>query len=159
MTVTKFRKRRRPFGKLATPEFFDFDMEDFFENRLRTQRFFNDRFWNGKANQPALNIKESDKFFDIELAAPGFEKEDFKITVEDGYLNITAEKSLSKEEKEEEYTRREFTYNSFERGLSLPENVEEEEIAAKYKNGILRFRLMKKEIEEKKKPKVVEISS
>ncbi|MBT8235136.1 MAG: Hsp20 family protein, partial [Bacteroidia bacterium] len=111
-----------------------FDMEDFFENRLRTHRFFNDRFWNGKANQPALNIKETEKFFDIELAAPGFEKEDFKITVEDGYLNISAEKTLSKEEKEEE-------------------------IAAKYKNGILRFRLLKKEIEEKKNPKVVEISS
>lgn len=159
MTVTQFRKRRRPFGKLATPEFFDFDMEDFFENRLRSHRFFNDRFWNGKANEPALNIKETDKFFDIELAAPGFEKEDFKVTVEDGYLNIGAEKTVSKEEKEEEYTRREFSYNSFERGLPLPENVKEEEIAAKYKNGILRFKLMKKETEEKKKPKVVEISS
>lgn len=159
MTVTKFRKRRRPFGKLATPEFFDFDMEDFFENRLRSHRFLNDRFWNGKANQPALNIKETDSFFDIELAAPGFEKEDFKITVEDGYLNIRAEKTLSKEEKEEEYTRHEFSYNSFERGLPLPENVEDEEIAAKYKNGILRFKLMKKEIEEKTKAKVIEISS
>ncbi|MDH3698625.1 MAG: Hsp20/alpha crystallin family protein [Flavobacteriaceae bacterium] len=159
MTVTKFRKRRRPFGKLATPEFFDFDMEDFFENRLRGHRFFNDRFWNGKANEPALNIKETDEFFDIELAAPGFDKEDFKVTVEDGYLNIRAEKTLSKEEKEEEYTRREFSYNSFERGLPLPENVEDEEIAAKYKNGILRFKLMKKEIEEKTKAKVIEISS
>ncbi|MDH3795918.1 MAG: Hsp20 family protein, partial [Flavobacteriaceae bacterium] len=66
---------------------------------------------------------------------------------------------LSKEEKEEEYTRREFSYNSFERGLPLPENVEDEEIAAKYKNGILRFKLMKKEIEEKTKAKVIEISS
>jgi len=66
MTVTKFGKKRRPFGKLASPEFFDFDMEDFFENRLWKRRFFNDTFWNGKANEPALNIKETEGFFDIE---------------------------------------------------------------------------------------------
>jgi len=159
MTVTKFGKRRRPFGKLASPEFFDFDMEDFFENRLWNRRFFNDTFWNGKANEPALNIKETDGFFTIELSAPGFAKEDFEITVEDGYLNITAEKSATEEEKEEDYTRKEFTYKSFERGLALPENVKEEEIKAKYVNGILSFKLNKVELPEKKKPKKIEISS
>ena len=159
MTVTKFGKKRRPFGKLASPEFFDFDMEDFFENRLWKRRFFNDTFWNGKANEPALNIKETEGFFDIELSAPGFSKEDFEITVEDGYLNITAEKSATEEEKEEDYTRKEFTYKSFERGLALPENVMEEEIKAKYINGILNFRLKKVELPEKKKAKKIEISS
>jgi len=159
MTVTKFGKRRRPFGKLASPEFFDFDMEDFFEDRLWNRRFFNDRFWNRKATEPALNIKETDGFFDIELSAPGFAKEDFKITVEDGYMNIAAEKSATEEEKEEDYTRKEFMYKSFERGLALPENVKEEEIKAKYTNGILSFKLKKVELPEKKKPKVIEISS
>lgn len=159
MTVTKFGKRRRPFGKLASPEFFDFDMEHFFEDRLWNRRFFNDRFWNRKATEPALNIKETNGFFDIELSAPGFTKEDFKITVEDGYLNIAAEKTATEEEKEEEYTRKEFMYKSFERGLTLPENVKEEEIKAKYTNGILSFKLKKVELPEKKKPKIIEISS
>ena len=159
MTVTKFEKRRRPFGKLASPDFFDFDMEDFFGDRIWNRRFLNDRFWSTKVTAPALNIKESDDFFNIELSAPGFEKEDFKITVEDGFLNITAEKSTSEEEKDEDYTRREFKYNSFERGLTLPENVKEEEIKVKYANGILSFKLKKVELPEKKKPKVIEISS
>lgn len=159
MTVTKFGKRRRPFGKLASPEFFDFDMEDFFENRLWNRRFFNDTFWNRKATEPALNIKETNGFFDIELSAPGFTKEDFKITVEDGYLNIAAEKTVTEEEREEEYSRKEFMYKSFERGLTLPENVKEEEIKAKYTNGILSFKLKKVELPEKKKPKIIEISS
>lgn len=155
MTLVKFKKRR-PFGNLITSDFFD--MEDFFDNRFWNQGLLNDSFWNGRKGEPALNIKENETNFEIELAAPGFAKKDFEVTIDEGCLNISAEKSTSEEEKEENYTRKEFSYSSFERSLQLPENVKEEEIKAKYKDGILSFKVDKEEVIEKQKPKVVEIS-
>lgn len=154
MSLVKFRKR--PFGNLVTQDFFD--MDDFFDNRSWVRNMLPDTFWNGKTTEPALNIKETDDKFEIELAAPGFAKKDFEITIEDGCLNISAEKSTSEEEKEENYTRREFSYNAFERSLQLPESVKEEAIKAKYKEGILSFDLLKKEELKKKPPKKVEIA-
>jgi HSP20 family protein len=155
MSLVKFRKRR-PFGNLVTSDFFD--MEDFFDNRFWNEGLMSDRFWNGRKGEPALNIKETDDDFEIELAAPGFAKKDFEVTIDEGCLNIKAEKSTSEEEKEENYTRREFSYNAFERSLQLPENVKEEELKAKYNDGILSFKLAKKEPVKKLKPKKVEIS-
>jgi len=156
MSLVKFKKRTRPFANLVTSDFFD--MEDFFDNRFWKRGMFGDRFWNGRTGEPALNIKETEDHFEIELAAPGFEKKDFEVTIDNGYLNISAEKSKEEEEKEEEYTRREFSYKAFDRSLLLPENVLEEELKAKYKDGILSFKLVKKEVEKKQKPKKVEIS-
>lgn len=156
MSLVKFKKRDRPFANLITSDFFD--MEDFFDNRFWKRGMFSDRFWNGRSGEPALNIKETEDHFEIELAAPGFEKKDFEITIDNGYLNIAAQKSKEEEEKEEEYTRKEFSYKAFDRSLLLPENVLEEEIKAKYTDGILSFKLMKKEIEKKQLPKKVEIS-
>lgn len=155
MSLVKFKKRR-PFGGLVTSDFFD--MEDFFDNRFWNQGLMNDSFWNGRKGEPALNIKENDTDFRIELAAPGFAKKDFEITIDEGYLNISAEKSTSEEEKDDDYSRREFSYKSFERSLQLPENVKDEEIKAKYKDGILSFKLEKMEEVGKAKPKIVEIA-
>ena len=155
MSLVKFRNRR-PFGNLVTSDFFD--MEDFFDNRFWNKGLLSDRFWNGRRGEPALNIKENDDDFEIELAAPGFAKKDFEVTIENGCLNIAAEKSTTEEEKEENYTRREFSYNSFERSLQLPENVKEEEIKAKYNDGILSFKLAKKEPAKKLKAKKVVIA-
>lgn len=155
MSLAKFKKRR-PFGNLVTSDFFD--MEDFFDNRFWNRGLLTDNFWTGRKGEPALNIKENDADFEIELAAPGFAKKDFNVTIDDGCLNISAEKTTTEEEKEDNYTRKEFSYNSFERSLQLPENVKVEEIKAKYKDGILRFKLDKKEVVKKQKPKVVEIA-
>ncbi len=141
MSLVEFR--RRPLGNLVTQDFFD--MDNFFDNRRWARNMLPDTFWNGKTSEPALNIKETDDNFEIELAAPGFGKKDFKITIDDGCLNISAEKSSEEEEKEENYTRREFSYNSFERSLQLPKSAKEEEIKAKYNDGILTFKLAKKE--------------
>lgn len=154
MSLIKFKKRR-PFGGLVTSDFFD--MEDFFDNRFWNQGLMNDSFWNGRKGEPALNIKENEANFEIELAAPGFAKKDFQITIDEECLNISAEKSTSEEEKEDDYTRKEFSYKSFERSLQLPENVKDEEIKAKYKDGILSFKLEKKEEVKKPQPKIVEI--
>ncbi|AKA34215.1 Hsp20/alpha crystallin family protein [Flagellimonas lutaonensis] len=154
MSLVKFR--RRPWGNLITQDFFD--MDDFFDNRGWVRDMLPGRFWNGKTMEPALNIKETDDDFEIELAAPGFSKKDFNVTIDDGCLNISAEKKHSEEEKEDNYTRREFSYNSFERSLQLPESVKEEEIKAKYDDGILSFKLAKKEEAKKRPPKVIEVA-
>ncbi len=154
MSLVKFK--RRPFGRLMANDFFD--MDDFFDNRAWVRDMLPSTFWNGKTGEPALNIKETDDNFEIELAAPGFAKKDFEVTIEDNCLNISAEKSTSEEEKEDDFTRREFSYNSFERALQLPESVKQEEIKASYKDGILSFKLAKKEEAKKLPPKKVEIS-
>ncbi|MFC4632995.1 Hsp20/alpha crystallin family protein [Dokdonia ponticola] len=150
MSLVKFRNRR-PFGNLIISDFFDSD--PILDNRL-----WNTDFFNGKSQEPALNIKETDDAYQVELAAPGFTKKDFKVTIDDGRLNISAEKSQSKEEEEENYTRKEFSYNSFEKRLQLPDSVKDENVKAKYKDGILSFDLVKKEEAKAKKPKVIEIA-
>ncbi|MDR0801013.1 Hsp20/alpha crystallin family protein [Fluviicola sp.] len=94
---------------------------------------------------PAVNIKENHKDFDVELAVPGFKKEDFKVNVENNVLTINAEKKEDKNEETSKYTRKEFTYSSFSRSFSLPENINSEKIDAKYSDGILRLRVPKKE--------------
>ncbi|MFX0557874.1 Hsp20/alpha crystallin family protein [Maribacter sp. CXY002] len=154
MSLVKFK--RRPFGNLITQDFFD--MDDFFDNRRWVRDMLPDRFWNGKRTEPALNIKETEDHFEIELAAPGFTKKDFEVTIDDGCLNIAAEKSTSEEEKEENYTRKEFSYQAFERSLQLPDSVKEEAIKASYKDGILSFNLAKKEEAKKLPPKKVQIA-
>ncbi len=156
MSLVKFRKKRRPFGGLIPQDFFDID--NFFDNRMWDTSRFSNPFWNGKTMEPALNIKETDDDFEIELAAPGFAKKDFEVTIEDGCINISAEKTQKEEEQEENYTRREFNYRSFERSLQLPDSVIEEEIKAKYNDGILSFKLAKKEEAKKRPAKVIEIT-
>tara|TARA_R110000868_G_scaffold126481_1_gene333548 strand:- start:2895 stop:3359 length:465 start_codon:yes stop_codon:yes gene_type:complete len=154
MSLVKFK--RKPFGNLVSQDFFD--MDDFFDNRGWVRDMLPERFWNGKRAEPALNIKETDNNFEIELAAPGFAKKDFEVTIDDGCLNIKAEKTESDEEKDENFTRREFSYQSFERSLQLPETVKQEAIKAAYKDGILSFNLTKKEEAKKLPPKKVQIA-
>lgn len=153
MDLTKFKKRHP--SSLLSQDFFDLD--NFFDDRMWKSGLMTADFWNGKTVEPALNIKESEKGFEIELAAPGFSKKDFNITIEDGCLNIAAEKEASEEEKSENFTRREFNYKSFKRSLQLPESIMEEEIKAEYNDGILNFLLLKKEAPEKRPPKVIEV--
>jgi HSP20 family protein len=109
-----------------------------------TDKFYDDDFFHFR-NQwmPAVNIKDNKNEFDIQVAAPGLEKKDFKVTVDNGILCITAEKETKVEEKEDNYTRQEFNYNSFERSFTLPENVDADHIDAKYDDGILKLRLKK----------------
>jgi len=146
MSVVKFKKS--PLENLLTPDFLDFQSND----------LFNDKFWLKKMNEPALNIKEKEDEFEIELAAPGFNKKDFEVTINDGCLNIAAKKESSEVAEDENYSRKEFSYSSFERSLQLPDSVADEKIKAKYNNGILKFNLVKKEEAKIAKPKIIEIS-
>lgn len=128
-------------------------LTDFVDNN----RFF-DADWMKRFQEiPAVNVKEKDKEFVIELAAPGLKKGDFKITVENGVLTIMAEHEEEKEVKEENFTRKEFNYENFVRSFNLPENVMEDKVDAHYENGILLLTIAKKEIVAVKKPKAIAV--
>lgn len=111
--------------------------------------FDNDSFLEGeflnRVAVPAVNVKETDDNFEIEVAAPGMKKKDFKVDVENGILNIYAETEEKTEEKDVNYTRREFLSSSFNRSFTLPESVNDEDIIAKYDEGILKVILTKRE--------------
>ncbi len=124
--------------------------EKFFGNELENWSRYN--FSNTNTTLPSVNIKEDKDAFYVEVAAPGFEKGDFNITLDDGLLTISSEKEVKDEVKEDEkVTRQEFSYQSFSRSFTLPELVDEDKISAKYDKGILSITIPKKE-EAKPKP-------
>jgi len=94
---------------------------------------------------PAVNVYENNEKFEIEIAAPGLEKEDFKIDLKNDYLLVYSEKKDKKEEKEKgKVVRSEFRYSSFQRSFALPKEVNIADIKATHKNGILTVELPKK---------------
>jgi HSP20 family protein len=117
-----------------------------------------DHFWFPKAGYtvPAVNILETTEGFEIEIAAPGLDKADFKINLQNNLLTISSSKS-AQEEKEKKYTKKEFSYASFERVFTLPNSVDGEKIEANYANGILKVAVPKKEEAKVKTPKTIEI--
>ncbi len=106
---------------------------------------------------PSANVIENDNEFKLELAAPGFDKKDFKVEIQDGMLNICAEKEQKSEEKKENYRKKEFSYSSIRRSFALPENVKDDQIDAKYEKGILNVVLPKKALQGSKPKKAVEV--
>ncbi|MGN8068867.1 Hsp20/alpha crystallin family protein [Mucilaginibacter sp. 22184] len=126
-------------------------MEDFWN----TDKFFDKPLFTGE-QLPAVNIRETKHNFELEVAAPGFKKEDFKISTENGLMTISAETSKEQKEETENYTRKEFSKTAFTRSFKLPENVEEEKIKASYKDGLLVVDLKKsdKVLPAKKEVKV-----
>ncbi|MDQ6610612.1 MAG: Hsp20/alpha crystallin family protein [Bacteroidota bacterium] len=109
---------------------------------------------------PAVNIRENAENFTVEMAAPGMNKEDFKIELDGNNLTISSESSRGQERKEEErYTRREFSYQSFQRSFTLPKDVVDvDQIQAKYENGVLNLVIPKKEQAKQKPPRMIQIS-
>ncbi len=145
MSLIKFKGNRFPWNESV----FDFFNQD---------TFINDDFFNLEKSMPSMNVKEHEDDFEIELAAPGFEKEDFEITMKDDVLEISAHKKVEETKKEEDYTRREFSYNSFKRSMQLPGSVDRsKEVRATYKNGILRLALLKMEEAKEKRKRVIEV--
>lgn len=127
-------------------------LSDFFDG----DRYF-DADWLRKQSVPAVNVKELDNQYEIDIAAPGLSKNDFNITVDNGILTVSAEKREEKEEKGKTYTRREFSYSSFARSFALPENVDEETIDAHYEDGILILKVNKKKQTKEAKKKAIEV--
>lgn len=106
---------------------------------------------NGFKSLPAVNIVEGDDSFTIEVAAPGLEKKDFHVDLENNCLTISSEKEQKSEETNEKYARKEFSYSTFRRSFTLPETVNSEKIQASHKDGILFVKIPKKD-EAKVKP-------
>lgn len=127
-----------------------------YENQNWIPSIFNDFFdneWIVKPNfsTPAINVIENEKDYKVEVAAPGMNKEDFNIHLnENQELVITVEKNTQNEQKEEKkYLRREFSYTKFQQAFQLPENVDKEKIGAKVENGVLEITLPKLAPEDK----------
>lgn len=117
-------------------------------------------FSNTNTTIPAVNLKETADSYEVEMAAPGMKKGDFKVQLHGNDLTITSEKTNDKEEKsEEKYMRREFSYQSFSRTFTLQKDVvDTEKIQAKYEDGVLRLLIPKKEEAKQKEPKLIEIA-
>ncbi|MEM7486604.1 MAG: Hsp20/alpha crystallin family protein [Bacteroidota bacterium] len=100
---------------------------------------------NQKTFVPSVNIKDNTEAFELELAVPGFKKEDFKVEVDNDVLTISSEVKSENEEVKDNYTRKEFSFSSFKRAFTLPETVDGNKIDANYEDGILKLTLPKKE--------------
>jgi HSP20 family protein len=108
---------------------------------------------------PSVNIVEDEKMYQLHFNAPGFEKEDFKIKVENGSLLVSAEHKTESKEETKRFTRQEFRYGSFSRSFRLPKDkVNEDGVLATYKNGILTVEIPKKEQEIGKPVRTIEVA-
>jgi HSP20 family protein len=125
--------------------------------------FFNDNFFNQmssnncKGNSPAVNISEDDKGYTIEVAAPGIPRKDFVLEIENDVLTLSTERKESKEEKKQNFLRREFNYQSFKRSFQLPETIDQEQIKASHEAGILTLTLPKRKEVVEKAPRQIEV--
>ena len=129
--------------------FFDGDMFD----------WSNRNFSNTNTTIPSVNIKENADAFMVEVAAPGFEKGDFKIELNLNTLSISSEKKVENETREGEvFTKREFSYQSFSRSFTLPQIADGDRIEANYQNGILTVLIPKREEAKPKPARMIEIN-
>ena len=128
--MTTLMRRNSLFDDFFTKDLFDFNSQK------------------SSATLPSVNVKESDNAFEIEFAAPGMKKENFKINLEGNQLEISAEDKSDVQDTSSDgrYTRREFNYSSFRRSFTIPESVDQENIEASYTDGILKVVVPKKEV-------------
>lgn len=139
--------------KTSVPSLFqDFFNEGFFD----TPPFFSFENQTGSFI-PNVNVIENKDNFEIELAAPGLESKDFKAEINNGVLNISAEKEQEFKEEIKNFRKREFCFTSFSRSFVLPENIATDKIDATYKNGVLRIMLPKKNSSVKTPVKKIKI--
>ncbi len=131
-------------------------VNDGFLTSLLDDRFFDSDWMKRMENVPAVNVVETEKEIELEMAAPGLNKKDFNITVENGILSITCEKETETQEDKKNYMRKEYNYTGFSRSFTLPENIKTEKVDARYENGILKL-VLPKMVEAKVKPKAIEV--
>lgn len=145
MSLIKFNnsKNERTLGPV---------FNDFFES------FMNDSFISDRliSRVPAVNISETEEAYCIELAAPGLNKENFKIQLDKNLITIEVEQRSERTDEGKKYNKREFSYNSFVRSFALPDTADNAGINAEYTNGILKIQVHKKE-EAKSVVKQIEI--
>lgn len=139
MTLVKWKKpsiNGQSTNSLLFNSAFNDLVESFFNNDVLTQEF--------AQHVPAANLIEEDNKYHLELSAPGFDKSDFKIGLQDQTLSISVEHKIVSEDKDKRYSRKEFNYGSFKRNFYLPQEINEEGIEAKYESGILKLVIPKR---------------
>lgn len=150
MSIVKWTGNRRNMP-VRSSWFDDFWNRDFFD-------WDNQNFSSTETTLPSVNVKETGDNFEVEVAAPGMEKKDFRVTLDGNLLTISSKKQVEEEEQNARYTRREFSYQSFQRSFELPKDVvDEEKIKARYDQGVLFLTIPKTESAKKKAPKMIEI--
>jgi len=149
MTLTKIDAPIAP----RFPRLFD----DFLTRDLFDWGFKNNSITN--TTIPAVNIVENNEGFTVEMAAPGMSKQDFSVELNNELLTISSQKETQNElQSDERYTRREFSYQSFQRSFHLPKSVvDESKIKAKYEDGVLRVLIPKKEEAKALPPRTINI--
>lgn len=148
--MSLIKRNEHPFQGL--PKLF----EDFFGRELWDWR--KDNFSDTNTTIPSVNIRETENNYQLQLAAPGMEKADFNIKLEDNRLIISSARQQEQETKEAHYTRKEFSYQSFQRSFTLPEHtVDADKIKARYENGLLTVDIPKKETSRQKASRQIEI--
>lgn len=149
--MTNIMKRNN--GNSNMPSTFTGLVDQLFQDNLT--RFFNDDFWGSsgvsRPSQVPVNIKETDKTYEMELVAPGLKKEDLKLNVSNEMLTISFEhKEENNQENENEgWLKREYKHQSFSRSFSLDDTIDANKISAKYQDGVLYLSLPKKEGSQK----------
>jgi HSP20 family protein len=133
--------------------FFPSVLDDFF----KPWNSWSDSDFEKRFSMPAVNITENNDDYKINIAVPGLNKHDFKIDVDGNLLTISAEKEEKKDEKEKNFTRREYNYSSFSRTFTLPEGANADKIDATYENGELKLSLPKKEDTKKSATKSISV--
>lgn len=143
-------------GNLLRP--FPMLFDDFFNRD--TFNWGNTNFSDTNTTIPAVNIKETAENYEVEVAAPGMTKKDFKVELDGNTLTISSERTQQTEDKQEErFSRKEFSYQSFQRTFTLQKEVMDiDKIQAKYENGLLQLVIPKKEEAKQKPPRLIEIS-
>ncbi|MDB5009695.1 MAG: hspA [Mucilaginibacter sp.] len=133
MTLVKFANAQK--NRVTNPFFND------------VYSILNDSFLSEKltAQIPAVNIAETTNEFQVELAVPGLEKEDFKINLDKNVLSVSADKKIETVDENKKFSKREYSFNSFSRSFTLPESADYSKIEADYTNGILKLTITKKE--------------
>lgn len=147
MTLVKHHKRP------VRSSFFDSIFDDLFLGEAFPKAAMTSR----ALKTPSANVQDTDSEWVVELVAPGWNKEDLKISVDEGSLSITAEVKETSEETEKNYARKEFHMSSFERRFQLPENANEDDIKAEYRNGVLFIHIPKMESNLKKPQRQIQI--
>jgi HSP20 family protein len=118
----------------------------------------NNNFSTTSTTLPSVNIKETADNYEVEVAAPGMDKNDFKVTLDGNLLIISSVKEREQTKEEESFTRKEFSYQSFQRSFELPKNVvDEDKISARYENGLLLLSIPKLEQAKQKPPRLIDI--
>lgn len=119
--------------------------------------FNGDGFSPANGTVPAVNVTETDKSYDVTLAAPGMSKSDFRIDVDNHLLTISSEKEHREEENAKKFTRKEYSYTSFSRSFTIPEEVNSEKIEAEYRDGILHITLPRNATKKEKPGKTIAV--